>query len=280
MDLSKAFDTINHQLLIAKLHAYGFERNALTLILNYLAKRWQRTKINLSFSSWSELMHGVYQGSVLGPFLFNIYINDLFFQFTETEVCNFADDTTPYACDLDLKSLIQKLEHDCLKAVLWFENNYMKLNEDKCHILISGSTNEKLCINVGDTLIEKDSKVKLLGVILDKDLSFNEHISTICKKAGRKVTALSRLINFMPFFKRRILFKTFIESQFSYCPLIRMFHSRKLNRKTNHLHERALRLVYDDYTSSLDDLLQKDMDQYPLIIEIFKMLLLRFIKKK
>ena len=70
MDLSKAFDTINHQLLIAKLYAYGFDKNALALILNYLSDRWQRTKINSSFSTWSELMQGVPQGSVLGPLLF------------------------------------------------------------------------------------------------------------------------------------------------------------------------------------------------------------------
>ena len=103
MDLSKAFDTLNHDLLIAKLHAYGFDIKTLKLLRNYLTKSWQRTKVNSSFSRWSELLQGPPQGSVLGSILFSNYLNDLFYLTEMTQACNFADDTTFYVCDKDLK---------------------------------------------------------------------------------------------------------------------------------------------------------------------------------
>ena len=134
MDLSKAFDTLNHDLLKAKLHAYGFSEKSLQLIKSYLTNRWQRAKVNASFSNWTELLLGVPQGSVLGPLLFNTYINDLFYVTELTNVCNYANDTTFHACDIC--SLIKRSAHDSLLAIAWFESNYMKLNEDKCHFTI------------------------------------------------------------------------------------------------------------------------------------------------
>ena len=89
------------------------------------------------------------QESVLGPLLFNIYLNNLFYLAESTNVCNFADDTTFYACDKDLNSLINRLEHDGYLAIEWFENNSMKLNQDKCHLLVSGFEYENIWAKIG-----------------------------------------------------------------------------------------------------------------------------------
>ena len=277
IDLSKAFDTLNHELLIAKLHAYGFDKKALKLIHSYLSNRWQRTKINNSFSSWTELILGVPQGSVLGPILFNIYINDLFWNNVYTDVCNFADDTTFYACDLSLESVLQRLEHDSLIAIEWFDNNYMKLNSDKCHLLISGFKHQWHWSQLGESKIWESTQEKLLGVTIDRNLNFEFHISKICQKANRKLSALGRVSNLMPLPQRKLLFNAFIMSQFAYCPLVWMFYDRNINMKINRLHERALRIVYKDDVSSFEELLRKDKgftiherNLQKLAIEVYK----------
>ena len=103
-----------------------------------------------------------------------------------------------------------------------------------------------------------EKKLKLLGVEIDRTLSFDEHITSLCRKAGKKLYVLARLSHFMCTNKKRVLMKAFIESQFSYCPLIWMFHSRSVNNKINHLHERSLRIVYKNNISSFEYLLKKD----------------------
>ena len=150
---------------------------------SYLSDRWQRVKINSSFSTWSELLCGVPQGSVLGPVLFNIYLNDLFFILSD--VCNFADDTTPYACDAKLENVSHQLEDNALTAIIWFENNYMKLNQSKCHFLASGSV-EHLWVRVGDERIWESQQEKLLGMMVDKNLSFEPHLNKLCKKVNQR----------------------------------------------------------------------------------------------
>ena len=95
-DLSKAFDCLPHDLLLAKLNAYGFSLPALRLVQSYLSNRKQRTKINSEFSPWEEILFGVPQGSILGPLLFNIFLCDLFFIMNDVEFASYADDNTPF----------------------------------------------------------------------------------------------------------------------------------------------------------------------------------------
>ena len=132
----------------------------------------------------------------------------------------------------------------------------MKANPEKSHFPLSFKTPKKAYF--GGALVESSSTEKLLELQVDSDLTFDEHISSICNKVAKKINVLSRLVNYMSLDKRRMVMKAFIESQFNYCPLIWMFHSRTLNNKINRLHERALRIVYSDYKSSFCELLEKD----------------------
>ena len=276
-DLFKAFDCLNHDMLIAKLHAYGFDNGALDYILDYLNDRKQRTKIGNSFSSWREISFGVPQGSILGPLLFNIFINDIFYFTEEAKIANYADDTTVYATENDVKELLNVLQKETTIVLNWFKSNEMKSNDDKCHLFVANKDN--LTINLGCETIKSSDSVKLLGIIIDKQLNFKEHVTKLCKKGNQKLHALARISKYMSKTKLRILMKAFIESQFNYCPLVWMFHNRTLNNKINRLHERALRIVYKDENgiSTFEDLLQKDgavkvhdRNLQRLAIEMFK----------
>ena len=257
-DLSKAFDCINHPLPIATIDTYGVLPMSTKIILSYLSNRTQRTKIKNSFSKRSIILHGVPQGSILGPLLFNIdLIIDLFYEFEESDIASYADDTTPYCCGTDTQSVIAELQITANKLFYWFECNHLKANPHKSLLLLSTKT--PINVSIGDVSLTTSTTETLLGIIIDLELSFDQHFSSICNKACKKLHALGRIPGYMSFEKRRTLMKTFIESQLNYCPLIWMFHSRTMNNKMNRIHEKALRLVYSDYSCNFDELLKKDV---------------------
>ena len=138
-DLSKAFDCLPHDLIIAKLNAYGFGLSAAWLMQSYLCNRKQRTKISTAYSSLEEIFFGVPQGSILGPLLFNIFMCDLFLIMNKVDFESYADDNTPYVIGNGVKEAINSLKEVSDELFYWFANNQMKANLDKCHLLTSSS---------------------------------------------------------------------------------------------------------------------------------------------
>ena len=255
-DFSKAFDCLNHELLIAKLNAYGFSLPGLKLVHDYLSDRKRKTRVNNSYSTWFEILFAVPQGSILGPLLSNIFLADLFFNLNKIDIANYADDNTPYTSSDDVNELIKSLEEASKELFEWFNDNLMKSNPGKCHLLVS--TNDDVAIRLENFQIENTKREKLLGIQFDNKLSFDYHLSKICKKASRRLSALGRVTPYMNLSRRKILMNAFFDSQFSYCPLIWMCHSRIINKKINRLHERCLRIIYGDKQSSFEELLEKD----------------------
>ena len=136
-DLSKAFDCLPHDLLIAKLHAYGFEKSALKFVLSYLADRTQRTKVDGEYSSKRTLKYGVPQGSILGPLLFNLFMNDIFYFVDKSKLANYADDTSTYISDEGIFPFLHALKSETEVVLEWFRVNEMKSNSDKSHLIMA-----------------------------------------------------------------------------------------------------------------------------------------------
>ena len=180
----------------------------------------------------------------MGPLLFNIYICDLFIENSDIDIANYADDNTPYACSSDLDSVTFKLQKNTEKFFRWLYNNNLISNAEKSHLIVS--TKKNLEIQVSSCSIKNEGSAKLLGIHLNNDLNFDYH-------------ALARIAKYMDINKRRMLMKAFVSSQFSYCPLIWMFHSRKIEHRINSIHKRALKLVYQDSPDlTFQELLAKD----------------------
>ena len=279
MDLSKAYDCLPHDLLIAKLSAYGFEDSATSSISDYLSKRYQRVKIGSVFSSYLEILRGVPQCSILGPILFNIFINDLIFFIQETEVCNFADDTTIYSCLLNYEEVVHKLSNDTYIVLNWFKVNSMAANPGKFQIMFLGSKidNSKITFAVENKQIKWKREVKLLGITIDEKRTFTRHIANICSLANNRLRALTRIRRFLSTEQAKYLSEPYIMSAFRYCPLIWMFCNKTSNNQINKIHKRTLRLVYEMEDANFEDLLLKDNSWnvhenniHTLLIETYK----------
>ena len=277
MDLSKAFDCLPHDLLIAKLAAYGLGYRSLRFLWSYLTNRKMRVRVGSALSEWLNILLGVPQGSMLGPILFNIFINDLFLLNLESQICNFADDNTLYSCDISLDALIQKLHKDSASVVKWFRYNEMVVNPDKFQIMFLGCNDLKVSLDIDTFNITSTDTVKLLGITLDNKLNFNSHIEGICKKANQKISALFRIRKYLDREKAKLLSNSFILSHLRYCSLIWMFCSKLSARKIASTQRRAIRAIEIDFDTPSELLLLK-YDFETIHITNLRMLLIEVYK--
>ena len=223
-------------MIIAKLHAYGLSFDTVTFLNSYLKDRKQNVTINNIFSGFQNILSGVRrQGSILGPILFNIFLNDLFLCIKESDLHSFADDNTITAICNTLTGLLKILEQESESAVGWFKQNEMIFNADKFQAII---------------LNKKESEaVKLLGITIDGRLRFDQHISNLCSKVAMQLNALGRLQKYMRTPEEVAIVNSFIYANFNYCPLVWHFSTCESIRKIEKIQKHCLRIVLDDYGS-------------------------------
>ena len=165
MDLSEVFDTINHDLLIAKLKAYGFSKEALKLMESYLKNRKQKVHINDKFSSERDVIAGVPQGSIDGPLLFNLFINDLTFFIEQCTVSNYADDNNLFISEEDKELIKSMFSSDFMILEDWFFQNYMILNPGKCLFMCIGkNVSDSELLNLSDLNLKNCKEVEISSV--------------------------------------------------------------------------------------------------------------------
>lgn len=182
LDLSKGFDIVNHSILLEKIEYYGVKGLELNLLKSYLSNRLQMTKIKNEKSELLDIMNGVPQGSVLGPFLFLVYINDLPYYVNDAKCILYADDTTFLTNDRDPENLRQKSSIICNKAEYWFRVNKLIVNRNKTENMIFSLKNNREIKNV-----------KFLGINIDTKLNWEAHTINLCKRLSRVTYLLSKL---------------------------------------------------------------------------------------
>ena len=285
LDFRKAFDLVDHETLVQKLHCYLSNTSSVSFFSSYLAERKQKVLVNGLYSSLKPVELGVPQGSILGPLLFCIHINDLPLHISKGNVqCDmFADDTSIHTAALDMTSLAADLQHSLNEVSDWCKNNSMLIHplKTKCMII---STRQKqqlaplpLHLSLDGNVIEQVCEHRLLGITVDNQLKWQTHANNLCKTLSQNLFMLSKLKHLVDFEARKLFYDAHIRSHLSYASTVWDGCSDVHLKRLNSLHRRAAKIILPDPSLTTDSKLweagilsMKDQLKYNKSVFMFK----------
>ena len=262
LDLTKAFDTVDHGILLSKLSAIGLSGNSLNWFQSYINKRSQRTCCESELSSKLPITHGVPQGSILGPLLFVIYINDLPSVLQSSSASLYADDTVIYCYGSSSRELSEKLNRDLLTVAQWMNEHKLTLNLEKTKCILIGSNRKPeskvpLTVSILDHKVDNVSSFKYLGIFISSDFKWTHHIEHIVKKVNQRLGLLKRVKHLLPFKSRLLYYNSIVMPLFDYADLVwGDKHNLTLMSSLQTLQNKAAKLILDRplYSSASDAL--------------------------
>ena len=277
-DFKKAFDTVDHNILLTKMNLYRIQGIALDWFRSYLTNRTQRCLVNGSLSRICSLKCGVPQGTILGPLLFLIYINDLPNCLTSCQPRMYADDTHITYADVDVNSIQLNLNHDLGNLNKWLISNKLTLNTAKTEFMLTGSK-QKLStlssqpeLSIDNVPIEKVTSVKSLGIFIDENLRWQTHIDKLSKKIASRIGAIKRIRDFLPTPTLHCIYNAaLIQSQFEYCNIVWGNCGKTLFDRLQKLQNRAA-LTFSRYDADSNRLFRHSVSntKSPNGLQVFK----------
>ena len=265
IDLSKAFDAIDHTILIKKLQNIGINGHLLTFIQEYLKNRIQCVKYMDKLSVQETITHGVPQGSILGPILFMIYMNDLNEAVESCKILSYADDTTLYFSSKHASNIQVAINNDIVKLEKWFLENKMKLNENKTEfMLVQPQSKEnrfsKIHITIKSRLIKHSETLKILGITINSKMKWDTHINDVIRGCKYQLRAFRRCMRYLNIDERKMLYNSCIASRLAYGDIIWKESTEQLKYRLQVIQNQAARAILSKKPRTSADPLLKELN--------------------